>query len=442
MNDSSNLQDIVVFWFRRDLRLNDNVGLFQAFRSGYNVLPVFVFDSQILENLAPDDKRVAFIHHSILRLNDELKEMGASLCVLHTDPLNAFETLTQQFNIKTVYANHDYEPYAINRDALLAKILAEKGIDFKTFKDQVIFEKGEILKQTGDPYTVFTAYSRKWTEKYTELGINSYKQQQQNDWSAQFVKDQKFEIPSLLSLGFKETNISFPGRSIILQSVSTYDQTRDFPSLDATTHLSVHLRFGTVSIRELASVGYKLNRTWLNELQWREFFMQILWHFPRVTNSAFKPAYDNIVWRNNEEEFKKWCYGKTGYPIVDAGMRELLATGFMHNRVRMVTASFLVKHLLIDWRWGERWFAEHLLDYELSSNNGNWQWAAGCGCDAAPYFRIFNPVSQAAKFDPDSIYIKKWVPEVFTPDYPAPIVDHAYARQRCLQAYRQVKYII
>ena len=440
MNDSSNLQDIVVFWFRRDLRLNDNVGLIHALNSGFKVLPVFIFDTQILENLAPDDRRVAFIHHSILQLNDELKKLGASLCVLHSDPLIAFETLTQQFKINAVYTNHDYEPYAINRDASVAKKLAVKDIGFKTFKDQVIFEKGEILKQSGDPYTVFTAYSRKWTEKYTELGLNNYKNQQINDLSSQFVTGRRFEIPSLPSLGFRESNTPFPGRNIISQSVSTYDQTRDFPYLDATTHLSVHFRFGTVSIRELAAVGYKLNRTWLNELQWREFFMQILWHFPHVTGSAFKPAYDKIVWRNNEEEFMKWCQGKTGYPIVDAGMRELMANGFMHNRVRMVTASFLVKHLLIDWRWGERWFAEHLLDYELSSNNGNWQWAAGCGCDAAPYFRIFNPITQAAKFDPDSIYIKKWVPELLTPGYPSPIVDHSFARQRCLQAFSQVKY--
>jgi deoxyribodipyrimidine photo-lyase len=334
--------------------------------------------------------------------------------------------------IKALYTNHDYEPYATKRDAHIGDFLKGKGIELHTFKDQVLFEKSEIVKSDGSPYVVFTPYSRQWLKKMQQDGVPGFPS---GEYLQNFYQADNTPIPSLPQMGFENMDVDFPSPRINPNQLKQYEETRNFPGLDNTTHLGVHLRFGTISARECISTAEKQSAVWLNELIWREFFMQILWHFPHVEKSAFRSAYDRINWRNDPNEFEQWCMGKTGFPLVDAGMRELNKTGFMHNRVRMVVAGFLTKHLLIDWRWGEAWFAEKLLDFELSANNGNWQWAAGSGCDAAPYFRIFNPSEQLKKFDKDQAYVKRWVPELDTPSYPAPIVDHAFARQRCLKVY-------
>ncbi len=420
-----------IFWFRRDLRLQDNVGLYHALKENESVLSVFIFDSEILDKLEDKtDLRVSFIHQSLMLMQKQLKEMGSSLLVLQGNPIEIFKKL----NPKAVYTNHDYEPYAKQRDDLVKKILEKKGAAFKTYKDQVIFEKDEVTKDDGKPYSIFTPYSRKWKSKLEELTLKSYPTEKHFD---SFKKATAIPLPSLLEIGFQETSFSFPERLVKQSIVEQYDKQRNFPAIEGTTKLSVHLRFGTVSIRKLAQVAKKKNETWLNELIWRDFYHMILWHFPHVETKAFKPDYDKIEWRNNEKEFTAWCEGKTGYPIVDAGMRELNSTGFMHNRVRMITASFLTKHLLIDWRWGEAYFAKKLLDFDLAANNGGWQWAASSGCDAAPYFRVFNPQLQTDKFDPKLEYIKKWVPEFGTGKYPKPIVDHKLARERVLKVYKQ-----
>lgn len=420
-----------VFWFRRDLRLQDNAGLFHALKESEEVLPVFIFDSEILEKLEDKaDLRVAFIHQSLTLIQKQLEDLGSTLLVLHGYPLEIFKELTP----KAVYTNHDYEPYARSRDAQVKEILESKGVVFKTFKDQVIFEKGEVTKDDGKPYTVFTPYSRKWKSKLEELALKSFATEKYFD---HFKKIVPIALSTLKEIGFQETSFNFPERLVKQSIVEQYDKQRNFPAIAGTTKLSVHLRFGTVSIRKLAQLALEKNETWLNELIWRDFYHMILWHFPQVETKAFKPAYDKIEWRNNEKEFKIWCEGKTGYPIVDAGMRELNATGFMHNRVRMITASFLTKHLLIDWRWGEAYFAKKLLDFDLAANNGGWQWAASSGCDAAPYFRVFNPQLQTEKFDPKMEYIKKWVPEFGTTSYPKPIVDHKLARERVLRVYKE-----
>lgn len=426
---------LTLFWFRRDLRLHDNRGLFEALQSGNPVLPLFIFDTDILSNL-PDksDKRVGFIHHSILTLQEELVKAGSSLLVFHGKPLEVFQQLCSQYTIAAVYTNHDYEPDAINRDAAVADFLHHQQIPFKTFKDQVIFEKSEVVKPDGNPYTVFTPYSKAWKHKITEADVQPF---QSEDLLKHLYKTSPFNIPSLSAIGFQDSGASFPPPFIDQNIIRQYHETRDFPSLKGTSGLSVHLRFGTVSIRTLVQIALRGNESWLNELIWREFFMMILYHFPQVVTRSFKGQYDQLKWRNNEEEFRRWCSGTTGYPIVDAGMRELNATGYMHNRVRMIVASFLTKHLLIDWRWGESYFAEKLLDYELSSNNGNWQWSAGCGCDAAPYFRIFNPAEQTRKFDPEGLYINQWVGNLHEKDYPKPIVEHQWARERCLQVFKE-----
>lgn len=420
-----------VFWFRRDLRLQDNAGLFHALKESEEVLPVFIFDSEILEKLEDKaDLRVAFIHQSLTLIQKQLEDLGSTLLVLHGYPLEIFKELTP----KAVYTNHDYEPYARSRDAQVKEILESKGVVFKTFKDQVIFEKGEVTKDDGKPYTVFTPYSRKWKSKLEELALKSFATEKYFD---HFKKIVPIALPTLKEIGFQETSFNFPERLVKQSIVEQYDKQRNFPAIAGTTKLSVHLRFGTVSIRKLAQLALEKNETWLNELIWRDFYHMILWYFPQVETKAFKPAYDKIEWRNNEKEFKAWCEGKTGYPIVDAGMRELNATGFMHNRVRMITASFLTKHLLIDWRWGEAYFAKKLLDFDLAANNGGWQWAASSGCDAAPYFRVFNPALQTEKFDPKLEYIKKWIPEFGTEKYPNPIVDHKLARERVLRVYKE-----
>lgn len=425
---------ISVCWFRRDLRINDQNAFFHALSGDYPVLPVFIFDTEILNKLEDkQDKRVAFIHSSLNKLQQEFNKNGGSIYVVHGSVEDAFEKLTSEFDVKTVYANHDYEPYALKRDLLIEQILIKKNIRFKTFKDQVIFEKSEIVKSDGSPYTVFTPYSRKWKENLKEENYRSFPSENHLD---NLFQTSSFPIPTPSDIGFQNVNFHTPELDISEQKIREYHNTRNLPSVDGTSLTGVHLRFGTVSIRHLVSLALKWNEQWLNELIWREFFMMILFHFPHVVNSSFKKKYDQIQWRNNEDEFAKWCKGETGYPIVDAGMRQLNETGLMHNRVRMITAGFLCKHLLIDWRWGEAYFAKKLLDYDLSANNGNWQWAAGSGCDAAPYFRIFNPTAQTLKFDPKLIYIKKWIPG-FRIDYTKQIVEHEYARKRALDVYKR-----
>lgn len=422
-----------IFWFRRDLRLHDNAGLYHALRSGKPVVPVFIFDTNILGELEDKaDRRVEFIHLALQEIQQELIKYGSTLDVKYGEPLAIYKELASEYTIEAVYTNHDYEPYATKRDAAIEQLLKLKGISFNMFKDQVILEKGEVLKDDGKPYTVFTPYSRRWKTTLTPFHLTSYSTEK---YISNFFKQATRQIISLEKMGFKASGISFPPKSWKSEIIKRYKEQRDIPSIEGTSRLSVHLRFGTISIRELAREAGALNESFLNELIWRDFYHMILWHFPRVVGHAFKPEYDRIKWRNNETEFAAWCEGRTGYPIVDAGMRELNATGFMHNRVRMIVASFLTKHLLIDWRWGEAYFAKKLLDFDLAANNGGWQWAAGSGCDAAPYFRVFNPYLQTKKFDPDLKYIRKWVPEFEELTYPRPIVEHEVARKRCLETY-------
>lgn len=423
---------VVIFWFRRDLRLEDNVGLQQAVASGYAVLPIFIFDTDILQQLdSVYDRRVDYIHQALDMMNNTLHAQGSTL---HTDqgkPLDIFKIITGQYDVRAVYCNTDYEPQAIKRDQMIEAYLREKGIQFNTYKDQVIFEKSEIVKADGRPYSVYTPYAKKWRStlqdhNYAPVVVSL----------ANFHKMKALKIIDLDALGFQKTDMVLEKPQLAISIIKDYDKKRDFPALDHTTRLGIALRFGTISIRNCVVFALKNNETWLSELIWREFFMQILYHYPRVVTASFKTQYDAIVWRNDEAEFQLWCAGKTGYPIVDAGMRQLNATGFMHNRVRMIVASFLCKHLLIDWRWGEAYFAEKLLDYDLAANNGNWQWVAGCGCDAAPYFRIFNPTAQTLKFDADLSYIKAWNPE-YGNSLQTPIVVHELARERALKTYKQ-----
>lgn len=425
---------VSVFWFRRDLRLDDNTGLYHALNSGHSVLPVFIFDTNILDALEnKKDSRVNFIHAALTAMQKELVDLGSSLEVLHGTPVDCFKQLLLEYDVSSVYTNHDYEPSANARDNHIKQLLLENGIGFHSFKDQVVFEKSEVVKDNGEPYTIYTPYSRKWIEK---LGANVPTYETKKLFGS-FHKQSPKPLPSLSEIGFGQASPSIVPAKLDEDIAKHYDKTRDIPAIHGTTRMGVHLRFGTVSIRNLVNKALQLNAIYLNELIWREFYQMILWHFPHVVNHSFKKEYDKITWRNNEHEFSLWCSGQTGFPIVDAGMRELNETGFMHNRVRMIVASFLTKDLLIDWRWGEAYFAEKLLDYDLAANNGNWQWAAGTGCDAAPYFRIFNPELQTKKFDPRLEYIKKWVPEFEGLSYARHIVDHSHARDRCLMAYKQ-----
>lgn len=421
-----------IFWFRRDLRLEDNTGLYEALAAGEDVLPIFIFDTNIIDDLPKDDARITFIHSLLNDMNTELNTYGRSLAVFEGKPENIFKKLIKDHDIKAVYSNHDYEPYARKRDEAISELLRDKGIGFHTFKDQIIFEKDEITKDDGEPYVVYTPYSKKWL---TEFGKSGIKTQGKLSDLSKFAQH-SYPFLSLKDIGFKKSDIKPEPFDISAKLIDNYEETRNFPAIDGTSRLSPYLRFGAVSIRKIVNEAAKSgNYVFLKELIWREFFMQILWHFPDTVTKAFKPKYDDIKWRNNEQEFKAWCEGKTGYAMVDAGMRQMNATGYMHNRVRLVVSSFLCKHLLIDWRWGEAYFAEKLLDYEQSSNVGNWQWAAGSGVDAAPYFRIFNPMEQVKKFDKDLEYIKNWVPEFQEIDY-KPIVDHKEARERTLKAYK------
>ncbi len=461
---------VTVFWFRRDLRLEDNTGLYHALRSGLPVLPVFILDTEILDKLEErTDRRISFILAALKELDKKLSSAGTFLRVYHGTPVTAFREILGDYVVKAVYANNDYEPYATVRDSMVASLLGSSGITLHCLRDQVIFEKEEVKKSDGTPYTVFTPYSRAWKKQLTVKDTESFPSEKlagnflklkdcdipgegvtsagnflkqehpvipgQGETQSILGRKSPAHIPAPEDIGFITTPAVSPVPVIDHDIIRNYHLTRDIPALEGTTRLGVHLRFGTVSIRSLVRTALELSDIWLNELIWREFFMSILWNFPYVTDNSFKRKYDAITWRNNEEEFDRWCTGLTGYPIVDAGMRELNATGFMHNRVRMITASFLAKHLLTDWRWGEAYFAGKLLDYELSSNNGNWQWAAGTGCDAAPYFRVFNPTEQTRKFDRDLTYVRRWVPEHDTPSYPEPIVDHSAARKRALETY-------
>ena len=429
------MDKISIFWFRRDLRLHDNVALFNALKSGEKVLPIFIFDTSILDKLPKNDARVSFIIKELRSMNEHLKSFDASIDILHGKPIEVFESLIKKYQIASVFTNQDYEPYAIRRDQEILELLKSENINFNSFKDQVIFEKNEITKKDGNPYVVYTPYSKKWIEAYEQINHIHYSSE---DLLSQLYTQLKAKELTLEELGFEETNTPIKNYIFNSRIINEYEETRNFPALDNTSKLGPHLRFGTVSVRQMVSRAEEQeNKTFLKELIWREFFMQILWHFPHTHKDSFKPKYDRIIWRNNEDDFKRWCNGTTGYPMVDAGMRQLNNTGFMHNRVRMLVGSFLCKHLLIDWRWGEAYFAEKLHDYEMSSNVGNWQWVAGTGVDASPYFRIFNPTSQIKKFDKDFSYIKKWVPDFQELTYPSPMVDHKFARERCLKTYKE-----
>lgn len=428
------MDKISIFWFRRDLRLKDNHGLFQALESGKKVLPIFIFDEDILDLLEnKSDKRVDFIVQALQTLNSFLKSKNKGIKIFKGKPLEIYKKLTENYEIEAVYCNEDYEPYAIKRDQEIATFLASKNIAFQSFKDQVIFHKDEIVKADKKPYTVYTPYSKLWLNEFQKVDLQGFPSEKKLD----YLSDIPFEELKIEDIGFQKTELTFEVPEADLLIIKTYEETRNFPAVKGTTQLGVHLRFGTISVRKLAKIAKENNLTFLKELIWREFFMQILYHFPHVANHSFKPKYDAIPWENNPEFLEKWKAGKTGFPIVDAGMRELNATGFMHNRVRMITASFLIKHLLTDWRIGEAYFAEKLMDYDLSANNGNWQWCASSGCDAAPYFRIFNPDEQQKKFDPDFKYIKKWIPEFGTKYYPKPIVEHKKAREKVLKVYKE-----
>lgn len=423
---------VSIFWFRRDLRLDDNCGLYHALKGDHAVQPIFIFDTEILEDLKDkSDARITFIHQQLEEINDQLKGKS-SLKVYHGNPTKIWEKVVEDFNVASVHTNRDYEPYAKDRDKAIEELLAKNKIDFKTYKDQVIFEKEEVVKDDGTPYLVYTPYSRKWKSQLKPKMLESYTSALQfENWNPS-----SFENLSLKDIGFEKSTIDIPSNNLTEHTLEVYAEERDYPAKDITSRLGIHLRFGTVSIRKIMSQAKGKSEIFMNELIWREFFMCILYHYPDAVDHNFNRKYDAVKWRNNEKEFELWCKGKTGYPIVDAGMRELNETGFMHNRVRMIVASFLCKHLLIDWKWGEAYFAEKLLDYELSANNGNWQWAAGTGVDAAPYFRIFNPSEQIKKFDKNLKYIKKWVKELDTDEYPEPMVEHKMARERALETYK------
>lgn len=426
---------VQIMWFRRDLRLTDNAALYHALRTGIPVIPLFIFDKNILDKLEnKSDRRVEFIHAALSEMQEQLVKLGSTMEVYYGHPQEIYKKLLEKYQIETVFTNHDYEPYAKERDGSIEQLLRAAGTGFQTYKDQVIFEKSEVVKDDGKPYTVFSPYGRKWRAKLAPFYLKSYPTEK---YFTYFYQQAVVQIPSLEAMDFKAVDLPFPTKQLQESIIKQYGDKRNFPALEnGTSKMGVHLRFGTVSVRQLASSTLELSDSYLNELIWRDFYHAILWHFPQVgKGDSFKKEYDRIEWRNNEAEFEHWCNGTTGYPIVDAGMRELNTTGFMHNRVRMIVASFLTKHLLIDWRWGEAYFAEKLLDFDLAANNGGWQWASSSGCDAAPYFRVFNPSLQTEKFDKDLKYIRKWVPELEEFNYPKPIVAHDMARKRVLEVY-------
>lgn len=430
------MNEVVIFWFRRDLRLDDNIGLGEALKSGFKILPLFILDNEIVDELDGDDPRISFIFENLHKISESIKAAGGSGMLVRRGAVDEIlEDILSGYKIRAVYANKDFEPYSISRDSSVSEILKSRGIPFNLFVDHLLFHPDEVLKEDGNPYTVYTPYSRKWLAKYygsaPEMSIAG-------NLAARFSED--FEPDPIMPevYGFRYSKVKVKPYDIGAELLANYDHNRNIPSVDGTSRLGPHLRFGTVSIRMVAALAATHSETFLKELVWREFFAQVLYHYPGVVTGSFRSKYDRIEWRNNEYEFESWCNGTTGFPMVDAGMRELNSTGYMHNRVRMITAGFLTKNLLIDWRWGEAYFARRLLDYELSSNNGNWQWAAGTGCDAAPYFRIFNPAEQQKKFDPNHSYIRRWIPEFGTGSYPDPIVDHQFARKRTLKAYSAI----
>ena len=434
------MKSIAIHWFRRDLRFEDNAGLHAALDGSLPVLPAFIFDENILRRLDnPQDRRVQFLHAEVQRLKQESQAAGSDLLGAFGEPLAVWKQwipmlAASGYEVKAVFVNRDYEPYAKERDAEVWSFFKTQNIAFHGRKDSVILEKDEVMKDDGKPYTVFTPYSKKWRKVLQDVDLAARPSETLLD---RLLPCKMEALPSLISMGFEpEDGFDFPNRQIESSILEGYADQRDLPAIPGTSRLSLHLRFGTVGIRQAARAGFQHSDKWLTELIWRDFYQMIIHHFPHSVQQAFKPQYDQVPWRQDEKAFKAWQAGKTGYPLVDAGMRELMATGFMHNRVRMVVASFLCKHLLLDWRLGERHFAAHLLDFDLASNVGGWQWAAGSGCDAAPYFRVFNPTSQLAKFDPDLLYVKRWVPEFGTSLYPEPIVEHKFARQRALDTYK------
>jgi deoxyribodipyrimidine photo-lyase len=421
---------ITIFWFRRDLRIEDNHGLYQALLEQENILPLFIFDTEILKNLDNKyDTRVNFIYQSLIKLKNRFERTGSSLLIMAGSPLQVFEQLIKRFNILAVYANHDYEPYSISRDKNVKELLIKHNILFKTYKDQVIFEKDEVISNNKEAYRIFTPYAKKWRSLLYNVIDDNYRSEK---LTGKLIKSISLDLPLLKEFGFEKTYYPYPDTWVDDDVIRHYGETRDYPYIQGTTRIGVHLRYGTISVRELVRKAFALSEIFLNELIWREYFMMILWNFPHVITDSFKPAFDTFEWINEPDKYEAWCSGNTGYPIIDAGMRELNDTGFMHNRIRMITASFLTRYLFIDWRFGEAYFASKLLDYELSSNNGNWQWAAGSGCDASSYYKIFNPETQTMKYDPAKKYISKWVPESGTDKYPAPVVDYSFARNRYL----------
>jgi len=428
-------KEVNICWLRRDLRLNDNAALYHALKGDFPVLLLFIFDRNILDDLNDKkDARVTFIYQQLQLIEKELQQKGSSLLIKYGTPEQAWQEVLGSYSVKGVYTNHDYEPYAAERDDSLGEFLRSEAIPLYTFKDQVIFEKDEVTKADGKPYTVFSPYFRQWMLKLNDFYLKAYPVKK---YLKHLFQTKPLAFPLLSALGFEEALQEFPSKNFE-KKLAAYEERRDFPFDDATTHIGLHLRFGTISIREAAAAAQdaKANK-WLSELAWRDFYMMILWHFPQTATQSFKPAYDNIKWVNNEQDFEAWKNGRTGYPIVDAGMHQLNQTGYMHNRVRMIVGSFLTKHLLIDWRWGEAYFAEKLLDYEMASNVGGWQWACGCGNDAAPYFRVFNPELQAKKFDPQNKYIYRWAPEYKEEKHAQPIVEHAFARERILKVFKE-----
>jgi len=430
------LPPVTVFWFRRDLRLRDNAGLYYALKNHQNVLPVFIFDQNILRDLPQDDLRVQFIHESVQKLKNELQQKGSDLLVQYGQPIDVYKKLIQTYKVQAIYANHDYEPAAIRRDEEIKKFCDGMQIQFLTYKDQCIFEKKEVLTDQQKNYTVFTPYKKKWLASLSEFYLRAYPNEKYEE--NYFKTEAKSELISLERMNFCRQEFQFPEKKMAVKMLSEYALKRDFPFLEnATSKLGIHFRFGTISPRKAVRETIQRSPTWVSELIWRDFFMQVLWHYPQVEKSSFKPQFEKVAWRSNPAEFERWCEGQTGYPLVDAGMRELNQTGHMHNRVRMLVASFLTKHLLMHWSLGERYFAKKLLDYDMAANNGNWQWAAGTGCDAAPYFRIFNPSSQFEKFDPEAKYVKRWVPEFGTEKYTRPMVDHTFARDRALEEFKR-----
>ena len=428
-------EKVAIFWFRRDLRFDDNTGLYYALKGDLPVLPLFIFDTNILNDLEEKhDARVMFLHDTLSAIHDRLEGKGSSLLVKHGTPEAMWQEVLDEYEVGAAYTNHDYEPYPRERDEAIRELLEKQDIPFHTFKDQVIFEKDEVLTKSGGFYKVFTPYKRAWLNKLEDEMLESYTSGLSFD---NWYQTDPLPMPSLQNLGFERADIEIPPNRIDEEVIKHYEKKRDYPAQDGTTRLGVHLRHGTLSIRKLARAAREINDTYLNELIWREFYMQVLYHAPQVVDTSFKPKYEKIPWRNDEADFQRWCEGRTGYPLVDAGMRELNKNGYMHNRVRMVAASFLSKHLLIDWRWGEAYFGQKLLDYELANNNGGWQWSAGSGVDAQPYFRVFNPYAQTKKFDNAEEYIRKWVPEYGTDEYPEPMVEHEEARDRAIETYKK-----